>query len=298
MTDLLFPGTVEEALQLLDAHQEDAKLLAGGQSLVPLINLRLASPRYIVSLGRIQGLSSIVRGADDSITIGALATHAHIEDSPVLKQGAFETIPAAASQIADVQVRSRGTIGGSLCHADPTADYAPVLMSLGASLKLVGPNGSRSVAIDDFFCGAFTTAVERNEILTQVEFDSLERWTHGRYLKFKYKVGGSSIVSLAIACRLDNGVCTSVHVAVGAVEATPLRLSDVENHLTGKLLTEPVIEEAAALARNAIREPLSDVHASADYRLHLVRVYIKRVLRSLIDLDVRPDQERKNATKV
>ena len=276
--DYIAPETLDEALRALADHGEDAKLLAGGHSLLPLLKLRLAHPRLLIDLTRIPGLNGISR-QNDKIVIGALATHYQIESSPLLKK-TCSLLPETARAIGDVQVRNRGTIGGSLTHADPSADWPAAILALGGELRLRGPRGERRVAAGEFFVGPLTTAIEPNEILTEIRVPAFERRCGGAYLKMAQRASGFAIVGVAVALRVDaEGRCEEIGIGVTGLGDKPFRARAVEARLRGNKLTPKLIAASAAQVADGI-DPLEDLHAAAPFRAHLARVYAARAIQA------------------
>jgi carbon-monoxide dehydrogenase medium subunit len=274
------PGSLREAVDLLSSHVEDVKILAGGQSLVPLMKLRLAKPRYIVDLSRIPELNYI-REEGDRIAIGSLTTHAEIEESELLKRRC-PLLPQTAATIGDVQVRNQGTIGGSLAHADPAGDMPAAILALGAEMKAIGPSGERSIKAEDFFIGLLTSALEPNEILTEVRVPVLEK-TKTAYLKAAQKASGFAVVGIAVCLRLDQGrTCGDIAIGVTGVADRPYRAEDVEKILRGKKLEEKLIEEAANKVVKG-QDVIEDINGSKDYRSHLATVYAARAIRTALE---------------
>ena len=266
--------TVQEAVSLLQEHP-DARVLAGGHSLIPMMKLRLASPPALVDIGRIPGMSGIEE-ADGVIRIGALTTHHMLETSELLREKC-PVLAEAAAEVGDRQVRNKGTIGGNLAHADPGSDLPGVIRALDATLKLVGPNGERTVAAADFFVDLLTTAVQPGEILTEIQVPVLGDNTGSAYLKFEHPASGYAICGAAAVVTLAaDGTCQEARLAFNGVSATPHRASEVEAELTGKALDEATV--AAAMEKLSIAEPMGDIHASGDYRVHLARVYGRRAI--------------------
>jgi aerobic carbon-monoxide dehydrogenase medium subunit len=272
-------STVDDAVRLLGEH-EDAKVLAGGHSLIPLMKLRLASPPALVDIGGLGELSGI-REAGDEIVIGALTRHYALETSELLRSRA-QLVPEAAAQIGDVQVRNRGTVGGSLVHADPGADLPAVMLALDANMTVHGAGGDRTVAAGDFFVEMLTTDVQPNEILTDIRFRSLGARTGSAYVKFPNPASGYSVVGAAAVVGLGaDGSISDVRVGISGAAAMPLRASDTESALRGAQPTDEAVRGAAQAASNGI-EALEDIHASAEYRLHLTRVMTRRALESAL----------------
>jgi carbon-monoxide dehydrogenase medium subunit len=274
--DYIAPQTLDEAVRALAAHGEEAKVLAGGHSLLPLLKLRLANPKLLIDLGRIPGLGNISQEGD-KIVIGALATHYQIESSKLLATRC-SLLPQTARAIGDVQVRNRGTIGGSLTHADPSADWPAAILALGGELKLSGPQGERRITPEQFFLGAMTTAMEPAEILTEICVPVLPRRSGSAYLKMAQQASGFAVVGVAAWLRLaQNGRCEDIGIGVTGLSDKPFRARAVEERLRGNKLTPKLVEESAAQVAEGI-EPLEDLHASAKYRAHLARVYTARAI--------------------
>jgi carbon-monoxide dehydrogenase medium subunit len=274
--DYVAPRTVDEAVRVLLAHGEEAKLLAGGHSLLPLLKLRLAHPKLLIDLGKIPSLNGI-RQQDDKIVVGALTTHYQIESSALLK-AKCALLSQTAREIGDVQVRNRGTIGGSLSHADPAADWPAAILALGGELHLTGPQGVRSLAAEEFFLGPLTTAIEATEILTEIRVPVLPRRSGSAYVKMAQQASGFAIVGVAVWLRIGReGRCEEIGLGVTGVSAKPFRARAVEERLRGNKLTAKLIEESAAQAAEG-SDPLEDLHASANFRAHLARVFTSRAI--------------------
>jgi aerobic carbon-monoxide dehydrogenase medium subunit len=268
--------SVEEALQLLTQQGEEAKLLAGGHSLIPAMKLRLASPRTLIDLGTIPGL----RGAridGDSLAIGALTVHADVAASDLVRKH-LAGLAEAASVIGDVQVRNRGTIGGSVAHADPAADFPVILTALNASFVLQSMSGSRTVAADDFFTDFYTTAMTAHEVLTEIRVPLPAATSGTAYVKLPHPASGYVVVSAGVLItRQASGSCASARVALGGLGSGPIRARGTETELQGKSLTPEVIAAAAAkAAENA--DPAEDTYASAEYKRHVATVYARRAI--------------------
>ena len=269
-------GSVEEALELLTQYGEDAKLLAGGHSLIPAMKLRLAMPRYLIDLGQVPGLSG-VRVDGETLALGALTVHADVASSELVRQhlpGLAET----ALVIGDVQVRNRGTIGGSVAHADPAADFPVILMALNASFVLVSRSGRRTVAAADFFIDFFTTALAPNEVLTEIRVPLPPASAGTAYAKLGHPASGYVVVSAgALVNRQASGQCVSALVAIGGLGSVPFRAAATEVALQGQALTPEVIATAAAKAAEGV-EADDDTYASADYKRHMAAVYAQRAI--------------------
>lgn len=277
--DYFAPSTLDEALSLLSQHLDDAKILAGGHSLIPAMKLRLAQPAMLISLGRIKSLSYI-REEDGQIRIGAMTTHYEIESSARLRE-ICPLLPECAASIGDVQVRNKGTIGGSLAHADPAADWPAAIIALGAELVATSTNGERTIHADDFFIDMFTTALEPNEILREIRVP-LPTGTSQAYLKAAQPASGFAIVGVAVnLTRNADGSCQMIGVGITGVGPKAYRASAVEDALRGKMLDEQTIKDAAAHACDGV-DANSDLYASAEYRRHLARVYTRRAIEAAL----------------
>lgn len=275
------PTSLAEAAAFLAAHPDDSKLVAGGQSLIPVLKLRLARPGYLVDLGRIKGLSYIREeagsgGRPGTIAIGALTTYAEIKESALLREKC-PLLPQTATVIADVQVRNRGTIGGSLSHADPSADMPAPILALGAELKAVGPKGERRIAVQDFFHGMFATALAPEEILTEIRVPVLTG-QRSAYLKAARRATDFALVGVAVRMRVGkNETCEEIAIGVTGVADKAYRAVAVERALQGKRLEPKTIEQAASAAVQGV-EPLGNIHGSSEYRANLARVYVARAI--------------------
>ena len=274
--EYLRPTSLAEATRLLAANPDDAKILSGGHSLIPMMKLRLASPSVLIDIGRLDELRGI-REEDGTIVLGANTTHYDAESSALLQQRC-PLMSETAAAIGDVQVRNAGTIGGSIAHADPAADWPAAVLALDAQITLVNNSGSRTVGATDFFLELLTTAMESDEILTEIRVPANPARTGSAYLKVAQPASGFALTGVAAQVTLgsDNTV-QQVAVAVTGVDNTAFRASATENALRGQAATEAAIEQAANLATEGV-EGTGDIHASAEYRLHLTRVYTKRAL--------------------
>ena len=261
--------SAEHALALLGSR-EDAKLLAGGHSLIPAMKLRIARPELLVDIGRVSSLA-YVRDAGDSLAIGALTRHATLAADPLVQEHC-PIVSHTAGLIGDPQVRHRGTIGGSLAHGDPASDLPAVILALGAELVIVGPEGERTVPAAEFFRGVFDTAVGPGELLTEIRIPKLGgAWTGWSYLKYSRRAQDWATVGVAALVRRDNGGVGEARIALTNMGATPLRATAAE-----QALVAGEADPAAHMAEGA--EPASDVSASAEFRSHLARVIGKRAI--------------------
>jgi aerobic carbon-monoxide dehydrogenase medium subunit len=272
--------SVEEALQLLTQHGEDAKLLAGGHSLIPAMKLRLSSPRTLIDLGTVAGLRG-VRTDGNTLAIGALTVHTDVA-SAELVQKQLPGLADAASVIGDVQVRNRGTIGGSVAHADPGADFPVILTALNASFVLQSTSGNRTVAADDFFVDFYTTAMAANEVLTEIRVPLPPAGSGTAYAKLPHPASGYVVVSAgALITRQPSGSCALARVALGGLGGGPIRAVVTEAELQGKPLTPEVIGAAAAKAAEN-SDPADDTYASAEYKRHVATVYARRAIETAV----------------
>ena len=274
------PRSLDEALQLLKQHGDDAKLLAGGHSLLPAMKLRLASPRTLIDLGTVPGLNG-VRLEGDKLVIGALTVHADVASSDVVGKY-FPGLVDAASVIGDVQVRNRGTIGGSVAHADPAADYPVMLTALNASFVLRSIGGNRTVPVDDFFTDYFTTAMAPGEILTEILLPLPPAHSGSAYHKLAHPASGYVVVSAgAMITRQQSGSCGAARIAIGGLGSGPIRAVASEKELHGKVLNPQSIAAAAAKAAEAA-DPDEDIYASAEYKRHMATVLGRRAIEAAV----------------
>jgi len=276
------PKTLDEALRLVQRHGDEAKLLAGGHSLLPLMKLRLAAPRYIIDIGHLRGMSYI-REENGQIAIGALTTHADIETSDLLA-AKCPLLPETAALIGDVQVRNRGTIGGSLAHADPGADYPAAILALDAEMIAANTSGTRTIPARDFFVDMLTTQLEPGEILTQIRIAPRRPQSGTAYEKLPQPASGFAIVGVAANVLLGKGGKSIEQAAIGitGLAARAFRAEAVERALAGKTISEKTIEDASRNAAQGI-EPLSDLHASGEYRREMARVFTRRAIARAIE---------------
>jgi carbon-monoxide dehydrogenase medium subunit len=268
-------GSVEDALRLLAAHDGDAKILSGGHSLIPAMKLRMNQPGALIDIARIPELRYI-REEGGHIAIGAATTHADIAASTAFGS-ALAMFPQAAKLIGDVQVRNRGTIGGSIAHADPAADWPAMLLAADAVVVAQSANGSRSIAAEDFFTGFYSTALEPDEIVTEIRVPVPPAGTRSCYHKFMQPASRFAIVGCAVVANQTGGVCAHVRVAFTGVSDGPFRDHLVEDALTGQAASSDAIAAAASKAAQDV-VLLSDHFASETYRGHLAKVYAKRAL--------------------
>jgi len=275
------PASLTEAAAFLASHPGDAKLLAGGQSLIPVLKLRLASPGFLVDLGRIGGLSYIreepaAGGKPGSIAIGAMTTYAEIKQSQLLRQKC-PLLTQTVAVIADVQVRNRGTLGGSLAHADPSADMPAAILALGGELKAIGPKGERWIAVANYFQGMFATALAPDEILTEIRVPVLTG-QRCNYLKAARRATDFALVGVAVRMRVGSGdKCEEISIAITGVSDRAYRAAGVERALQGRRLEPKTIEDAASVVVQGV-EVMGNIHGGAEYRGQVARVYAARAI--------------------
>jgi carbon-monoxide dehydrogenase medium subunit len=275
------PSTVDEAVRLLGEAGEDAKVLAGGQSLIPVLRLRLAAPSLLVDLGRVDGLRGVTEDGDE-LVIGAMTRHADILRDPLVARHA-PLLAQATAKVADRQVRHLGTVGGSMAHADPGGDVPGVSLALDATLEIAGPSGRRTVPASEFFVDYLTTSMEPGEVLVSMRVPKREGWgTH--YEKFNWVAQAWALVGVAAAVRRENGSIAEARVALTNMGPTPLRATEVEQALTGAEASMSTVASAAAAAAAGTR-PSSDVSASAEYRQHLATVLTRRAVAAAGGID-------------
>ncbi|WP_203338526.1 FAD binding domain-containing protein [Nocardioides limicola] len=268
------PTSVDEALAALAEHGDDAKILAGGQSLLPVLRMRLNAPEWVIDLGRIDSLRG-VRDAGDHLVIGAMTTHHDVLHDPLVAEHAA-LITAAATDLADAQVRHRGTFGGSLAHADPAGDLGAPVLALGASFVIAGPSGTRTVPGTEFFVDLFETAIGDDEILTEVHVPKHTGWG-AHYEKFVRVAHQWPIVAVAAAVRVEGGTIEHARIGLTNMGSTPLRATAVEEALTGQPLTADAVRAAAQHAADGANPP-SDLNGDASYRSHLACVLTARAV--------------------
>jgi carbon-monoxide dehydrogenase medium subunit len=274
------PTTLEEALAILADRGDEAKVLAGGQSLIPLMKLRFAAPPAIVDINRVSGLDQLAE-ASPGLRIGALVRHATCERSELLRDR-YRLLGDAAPQISDPLVRNRGTVCGSLAHADPQGDWGAVMLAARAEVVARSQSGARTIRIDDLFQGPFTTTLEPDEIITEVAVPDPGPRASGTYLKLERKVGDYATAAVAVQVSFANGTIGEAGIALTGVGPSNIRATEAEDLLRGSEASDEVIAEAAKRAA-AAAEPQSDIRGTADYKRNVVRVFTERALRSAVD---------------
>lgn len=266
--------TVEDALERLGELGEDAKLLAGGQSLVPMMNFRIVRPAALVDISRVPDLKYLARDGE-ALRIGALTLHREIETADDDLLEGFGVLKATAPSIGHYPIRTRGTFGGSVAHGDPSSEWCMLTLLLDGEIVARGPGGERVIPASEFFFGFFTTALEPGEVLTEVRFARPQ--PRAALEEFARRHGDYGIVAAAVGVRAGDGACADARVVIGGVDEVPVRVEAAEQILVGSDLGAEAIEEAARVAAGEV-EPASDIHGSAKYRKHLTAVLVRRAL--------------------
>jgi carbon-monoxide dehydrogenase medium subunit len=272
------PRSLDEAIQLLHDGGGEAKVLAGGQSLVPLMKLRFASPELIVDINNVPGLAYHRADSAGTLRIGALTRHADLEHSDLLR-GSQPTMAAAAPLIADPLVRNRGTLVGSLCHADPQGDWASVVLALGGSVIAQGAAGRRTIPMSEFVTGPFENVLEYDEVAVEAVIPAAQGTRAGGYLKLERRVGDFATVGVAVAIETSGEIVSRAGIALTGVGGSTIHATEAAAALTGRPLTAESISAAAELAAQAAR-PRTDHRGSAEYKRHMVRTFVERILTS------------------
>ena len=273
------PTTLDEALEILERFGDEAKVLAGGQSLIPLLKLRVAAPSALVDINRIEGLGELGE-RDGQLRIGALVRHRTCERSDLLKER-YGVLGATAPQVSDPIVRNLGTVCGSVAHADPQGDWGSALLAIGAEVIARGPSGERAIPIDELFNGPFMTALQPTEIVTGIRVADPGPRSSGAYVKLERRVGDFATAAVAVHVSLSNGSIGRAGIALTGVGPTNLKAREAEQALAGAEPTDEAIVSAARLAADA-GEPLDDNRGSAEYKRNVVRVFTERALRASI----------------
>jgi CO/xanthine dehydrogenase FAD-binding subunit len=271
------PATVGEAINLLEQH--DAKILAGGQSLIPIMNFRLGRPETLVDINGIKELE-YVREEGGELVIGALTRERDVELSPLV-QRKCPVLAKAISYVGHVTIRNRGTIGGSLAHADPSAEIPLVFTALDGTIKAIGPDGEATFKPDEFFLTYLTSALEPAQVLAEVRVPILDEGTGWSFMEMSRRVGDFAIVAVATILFMNGGVCKEARIALGGVAPTPVRAREAEDLLAGNAITDELAEQAAELALQAT-DAESDYHATADYRREMTRVLVRKTLQDAL----------------
>jgi aerobic carbon-monoxide dehydrogenase medium subunit len=277
--DYRAPASLAEALDVLHERGDEAKVMAGGQSLIPLLKLRFAQPALVVDIGRLHDLSGI-RHRDGVLTLGALTRTAEVERSTELKS-ICGVLPEAAHWISDPLVRNKGTVGGSICHADPSGDWGSVMLALGADFVAQSKSGERVIHAADFFQGPFTTALKADEVLTEIRIPLGRGRSAGAYNKLERRVGDFATVAVVVQVELDGDKVSSAGIGLTSVGATNLKATKAEKTLVGHEPTDELIAEAAREAA-AAAEPKADIRGSVEYKRDIVRVFVQRGLKTAV----------------
>jgi aerobic carbon-monoxide dehydrogenase medium subunit len=273
--DYIAAKSLDEAISLLARHKDDAKILAGGHSLLPAMKLRLMQPKVLIDLGRIKDLSYI-KEEGGQIRIGAMTTHFQLETSDLLRR-ACPLLPETATHLGDMQVRNKGTIGGSLAHADPAADWPAAILALDAEIVAAGAKGDRVIKATDFFVEMLTTALGPGEVLREIRIPAGKAKTGQAYVKVRHPASGFAVVGVAVNLSVDGGKCQSAAIGITGVSPKAYRAAKVESALKGSALDAKTLSSAAARAADGV-DVNSDLYASAEYRKQLVTVYTRRAL--------------------
>jgi len=277
--DYVVPRSLKGATDALAKYGDEAKLLAGGHSLLPMMKLRLAQPGVLIDLKRLGKLRRI-RQENGHVHLGALATHHQVEASRMINSKC-SLLAKTAATIGDTQVRNRGTVGGSIAHADPAADLPAAVLALGADVLLTGTGGERWVSLEDFFVGPLTTVLEPTEILTILRVPASVPHTGSAYQKVKQPASGFAMVGVAVRLVMQGDVCSEAGIGVTGLGGTPFRARNVEDELKGKKLSADLIEAASARLTEGV-DALDDIHASAEFRSHLARLHTGRAIQAAL----------------
>lgn len=269
------PGTLGEAVALLEEHGYDAKILAGGQSLIPAMRFRLAMPEVLIDINGIEGLAYL-RENNGHLAIGAMTLEANLEESPLVAN-TYHLLADASRVIADPLVRNRATVGGNVAHADPANDHPAVMLAYDAEFVALGPNGKRTIKADDFFVGLFENALAENEILTEIRVPSPTPGSGEAYVKLERKVGDYAISAVAVRLTMEGEVCKAARIALTNVSPVPMRARNAEQSITGRSVSEENVE-AAGRAAAAECDPSPDLRGSVAYKRDLTRVLTKRAI--------------------
>lgn len=274
--DYLRVASIDEAVTALADAQGEGKLIAGGQSLMPMLNFRLLSPTVLIDINRIPGLDRVEEDGSGGIRIGALTRHHTLETSETVKR-LFPIVTATMAYVAHLAIRNRGTIGGSITHADPAAELPLMMVLLDATISIASPRGTRCVEAEEFFLGALTSAVEEDEMVTEIALPSLPEGAGWAFEEVARRAGDFALAAVGVILDVAGGRISHARVGVMGVGETPMRMSDAETILYDSSCDEQTIAQAVAAVRAAV-EPMTDLHASSEYRQHLVGVLTRRAL--------------------
>lgn len=274
--EYLRPSTVAEALAALEASGGDAKIIAGGQSLVPMLNFRLLSPTMLIDINRIIELNFLEEQPDGGLRIGALTRHHILETSDVVKR-LFPVLNGAMAHVAHLAIRNRGTIGGSITHADPAAELPMMMLLLNAEIKVATPSGPRTIKAADFFIAALTSSVEEDEIVTEVDLPALPSGAGWAFEEVARRAGDFALAAVGVVLTAEKGCVTHVRIGVMGVGDTPMRMDSAEAILFGQSCHGKTLDDVVKTVRENV-EPMTDLHASSDYRRHLIGVLVRRAV--------------------
>jgi carbon-monoxide dehydrogenase medium subunit len=278
----LKPGSAKEALQMLSEHQEDCKIICGGQSLLIILRQGLVTPEYVIDIKGLGELSYIKFDEKEGLRMGATTTHRMIEKSALMKEK-YPVLVEMEEKLASIQVRNWGTIGGNLAHADAAGDPAPVLTAMGGSVKVASISGERVIPLDEFYTDLFETAMNHDEMIVEVIVPPRPKKSATKYQKFNLLDSDQGIVAVAATVTLNGGgTCKDARVVLGNAAATTIRAKEAEKVLIGAKLTDAVFEKAGEVAAEEC-EPVADIHASEEYRRHLIRILTKRMAKAAFE---------------
>ncbi len=269
------PTSLDEAVSLLKEHGDDAKILAGGQSLIPAMRFRLSMPEVLIDINNIEGLE-YVREDNGHLAIGSMTRESALEESDVVSSK-YELLADTAEVIADPPVRNMATVGGNIAHADPANDHPATLLAYGAEVVALGPEGTRTINIDDFFTDLFENALADDEILTEIRIPTPSSNSGGAYIKVERKVGDYAISAAAVQLTMESGICTSARIGLTNVSAVPMRATNAEQAIIGKAINDETLEAAGAAAA-AECDPSADLRGTVDYKRDLTRILVKRAI--------------------
>lgn len=278
--DYYSPTSLDEALLLLQRHGDEAKILAGGQSLIPAMRYRLAMPEVLIDINGIGGLD-YVREDNGRLAIGSMTREVTLEDS-ALVQSKYHLLADTAAVIADPVVRNLATVGGNIAHADPANDHPATMLAYNAEVVAVGPDGTRTIAIDDFFVDLFENALADNEILTEIRIPTPAAGSGGAYVKVERKVGDYAISAVAVQLTMNGDLCTAARIGLTNVSPVPMRAKNAEQLLIGSAITDDLLE-AAGQAAAAECDPSADLRGSADYKRDVTRSLVKRAVQKAVE---------------
>ncbi|MGD0487341.1 MAG: xanthine dehydrogenase family protein subunit M [Syntrophorhabdales bacterium] len=274
----LKPGSMKEALQMLKEHEDECKVICGGQSLLVIMRQGLVSPEYVIDIKRLEDANYLTYDAKDGLKIGATCTHRTIEHSAMIKEK-YPALEAMEEKLASIQVRNWGTIAGNLAHGDPAGDPAPVLIAMGGSVKLGSTKGERVIPLDEFYPDLFETVMDHDELIVEVQVPPRPAKSATKYQKFNLLESDMGLIGVAVTVTMDGDKCKDARVVLGSAAPTVIRAKEAEQVLIGATLDDTVFEKAGEAAA-AECEPVADIHASEEYRRHLIKVLTKRMAKA------------------